>query len=80
MPKARITIALDARTLRRLDGVVAAHVYPSRSQAIQAAVDEKLDRLERTRFARECAKLDPAVERAMTEEGVSEELATWPIY
>ncbi len=43
-------------------------------------LEEKLDRLERTRLARECAKLDPQFERAMAEEGMSEELRLWPEY
>jgi len=55
-------------------------VFPSRSQAIQQAVDEKLERLEGIRLARECAKLDPAFEKALAEEGLSEELSQWPEY
>jgi len=80
MPKAKIAIALDPSTLRRLDRLVEARVYPSRSQAVQAAIDEKLARLDRTRLARECAKLDAADERAMAEEGISGELGGWPAY
>ena len=34
----------------------------------------KLDRLERGRLARECAKLDKAAERRMAYEGLAEEL------
>jgi len=55
-------------------------VFPNRSQAIQEAVEEKLSRLEHGRLARECAKLDPAFEKALAEEGLSEELAEWPVY
>jgi hypothetical protein len=33
---------------------------------------------ERNHLARECAKLDPAVERAMAEEGMGGELEQWP--
>jgi len=58
-----------------LDGLVAQNVFANRSQAIQAAVQEKLDRMRRRRLARECAKLDPAQERSMAEEGMSRELA-----
>jgi hypothetical protein len=51
-----------------------------RSQAIQAAVEEKLSRLARSRLARECAKVDSAFEKALAEEGLSDELAQWPEY
>ena len=34
--------------------------------------------LERTRLAEECAKLNPAVERALADEGLAETLQEWP--
>jgi metal-responsive CopG/Arc/MetJ family transcriptional regulator len=80
MPKTKIAIALDPGVLSRLDGLVARAAYPSRSQAVEAAIEEKLERLERTRLARECALLEPAIERAMAEEGMSEDAAEWPEY
>ncbi len=80
MPKAKIAIALNRQTLRRLDALVAQRAYPNRSQAVEAAVEEKLARLEQTRLAQECAKLDRAFERALAEEGLSSELAQWPEY
>jgi len=55
-------------------------MFPNRSRAIQEAVEEKLDRLERSRLARECGRLDPEFEKAMAEEGISEELGEWPEY
>ena len=36
--------------------------------AVELAVDEKLQRLAKTRLARECAKLDPGEEKALAEE------------
>lgn len=54
--------------------------HSNRSRAIQEAVLEKLERLERNRLAEECNKLDPAYERAMADEGLSEELDAWPKY
>ena len=39
-----------------------------------------LERLSRTRLARETAKLDPDEEKALAEEGLSAELAAWPEY
>jgi Arc/MetJ-type ribon-helix-helix transcriptional regulator len=80
MAKSKVAVSLDVSTLEKLDRLVEAAVFPSRSQAIQVAVEEKLERLERSRLARECAKLDPAFEKALAEEGLSEELAEWPEY
>ncbi len=73
MASLRIGITLDERTLQRLDRLVKARVFQNRSRAIQDAVEEKLEKLEQTRLARECAKLDPVIERAMAEEGVGED-------
>ena len=55
-------------------------VFRSRSNAIQVAIQEKIERLDRTRLARECAKLDPREEQALAEEGMAQELAQWPAY
>jgi len=80
MPKTKIAIALDPTVLARLDGLVIEAGFPSRSQAVESAIEEKLERLERTRLARECAKLDPAFEKALAEEGLNEDLAEWPTF
>lgn len=80
MPRAKVAISLDDRVLRRVDHLVKRAVFPSRSHAIQVALEEKLERLDRGRLARECAKLDPDFEKAMAEEGLGEELAEWPDY
>lgn len=80
MSKMRIGITLDERSVERLDRLVSESVFENRSQAIQRAVDEKLERIDRTRLARECAKLDPAFEKAMAEEGLGEDLEAWPEY
>ena len=80
MSRSKIAISLDERVLGRLDRLVKAAVFPNRSQAIQSAVEEKLERLERSRLARECAKLNPEFEKSLAEEGLSEELSKWPEY
>lgn len=80
MSRAKLAITLNDETVARIDRLVKARVFSNRSRAIEQAVQEKLERLERTRLARESAKLDPAEERALAEEGMSEELATWPSY
>ena len=80
MGRSKVAISLDESTLDRLDRLVKKQVFPNRSQAIEEAVTEKLARLERSRLAQECAKLDPAFEKALAEEGLSEDLTEWPEY
>ena len=80
MSKAKIAITIDEPILVRIDRLVAEQVFSNRSQAIEAAVEEKIERLEHGRLARECAKLDPAFEKTLAEEGLSQELDEWPQY
>ena len=80
MAKSKIAITLAEKTVKYLDDLVARRVFDNRSQAIQQAVDEKIDRTRRSRLAEECAKLDPDSERALAEEGLGEELKDWPEY
>ncbi len=80
MPKAKVAVSLDEKTLMRLDRLVRQDVFPNRSRAIEEAVAEKLARLERSRLARECHKLDPVFEKTLAEEGMGEDLAEWPEY
>jgi len=80
MGRSKVAISLDESTLNRLDKLVQKQVFPNRSQAIEEAVAEKLARLERSRLAQECAKLDPAFEKALAVEGLSEDLTGWPEY
>ena len=80
MARSKVAISLDESTLNRLDRLVKKRVFPNRSQAIEEAVAEKLARLEKSRLARECAKLDPIFEKALAEEGLSQDLKEWPEY
>ena len=80
MARSKVAISLDESTLNRLDKLVKKHVFPNRSPASEVAVREKLARLERSRLAQECAKLNPTFEKALAEEGLSEDLAEWPEY
>lgn len=59
MPRATVAVSLDESTVERVDRLVKKAAFPSRSQAIQEAVEEKLSCLERSRLKRECAELDP---------------------
>ena len=80
MPKTKIAISLDPEVLTRLDEMVAEASYKSRSQAVEEAIEEKLDRRNGNRLVRETAKLDPKYEKGLAEEGMSEELGEWPEY
>jgi len=80
MPSSKIAITLDRELLAEVDRLVAEGRFPNRSQAIQAAVRDRLDRMRRTRLAEEAAKLDPAEERAIADEGLAGELDSWPVY
>lgn len=80
MPKTKVAITLDAKLVSRLNTLVRQARFPNRSHAIEVALEEKLERLSRARLARECAKLDRRAERALAEEGLGQELASWPEY
>ena len=80
MGSAKVAITIDDETLQRLDRLVKEHVFPNRSKAIQEAVQDKIKRLEKSRLARECAKLDPLYEQALADEGISEDVNEWPEY
>jgi metal-responsive CopG/Arc/MetJ family transcriptional regulator len=78
MKTTKITITIDQALLARLDRLVPQHRFPNRSRALQEALRDKLGRLDRSRLARECAKLDPAFEQHLAEEGLVENLKQWP--
>jgi metal-responsive CopG/Arc/MetJ family transcriptional regulator len=80
MASAKIAITIDEELLFRLDRLVREQKFTNRSRAIQEALNDKLERVERRRLARECAKLDPVFEKQLSEEGVAEDLKLWPEY
>lgn len=80
MSSTKVTVTIDRDMLARVDALVANKVFANRSRAVQLAVAEKLARMERTRLAAECAKLDPAFERTLAEEGLAQDLDSWPAY
>ena len=80
MPVSKIAITIDNELVKEIDLLVKSNLFPNRSKAIQEAVKEKLERLKRTRLAKECAKLDPEFEENMAEEGFSLEIKEWPRY
>jgi metal-responsive CopG/Arc/MetJ family transcriptional regulator len=80
MPKTKVAVTVDSAILGELDELIAQKRFPNRSQAIETALAEKLERLSRARLARECAKLDTQEEKALAEEGLLSEIDAWPAY
>jgi Arc/MetJ-type ribon-helix-helix transcriptional regulator len=76
MGSAKVAITLDERLLRTVDRWVEQGRYPNRSQAIQAALREKMERWKRTRLVEELAKLDRTDEQALADEKLVDE--AWP--
>ena len=80
MSTAKIAITIDEKLVKRLDLLVKKKLYPNRSRIIQEAVQEKINRIDKSRLAKECAKLNPHFEQSMAEEGFSKEIESWPEY
>jgi metal-responsive CopG/Arc/MetJ family transcriptional regulator len=80
MTVAKLAISLDSKMLKKLDGLVRRRIFPSRSKAIQDALEEKLIKIDKSRLARECDKLDPIEERELSEEGIGSEAKEWEKY
>ena len=79
MGRAKIAITVDEHALQELDRLVSQGVYPNRSQAIEASVKERIERLHRSRLAQECSKLDKSAEQSLANEGYRGE-SDWPEY
>jgi Arc/MetJ-type ribon-helix-helix transcriptional regulator len=78
MASVKVAITLEEKTLRQVDSLVERRVFQNRSRAIQTALREKIERLEGSRLAAECAKLDPKFEQSLAEEGMGVDAAVWP--
>ena len=55
MPKTKVALTLESRLLQQVDELVERKRFRNRSQAVEAALADKLHRLARTRLARESA-------------------------
>jgi metal-responsive CopG/Arc/MetJ family transcriptional regulator len=80
MTAVKIAITIDQELVAEIDRLVEKNYFPSRSRAVQEAVRDKLERLNKSRLARECAKLNPASEQMLAEEALEEDFAEWPAY
>ena len=80
MPKTKVALTLDAGLIEQVDELVERRRFRNRSQAVEAALADKLRRLARTRLATESAKMNPREEKRLADEGIAEDLAAWPEY
>ena len=80
MKYAKVAISIEASVLKKIDRLVKAKTFESRSQAFQKAAENTLEKVERSRLAEECAKLDKRLERKLADEGLSKDLKEWPDY
>lgn len=80
MATVKVAITIEEALLSQVDTLVEQQVFPNRSKAFQAALQDKLLDMRRRRFAEACAKLNPQEEKEMAEEGMSAELDLWPEY
>ena len=80
MAASKIAITIEKKTLTRLDRLVRERIFPNRSKAIQQALEEKINNLEKDKLSQECKKLDPQEEMKLAEEGFALEKDQWPEY
>ncbi len=80
MPKTKVALTLESALLDQVDDLVERKRFRNRSQAVEAALADKLHRLARTRLAREAAKLNPRDEKRLADEGLLDALESWPEY
>ena len=67
MPKKKVGLTLDANLVDLVDELVAQRRFRNRSQAIESALAGNLQRLARTRLARESAKLNVHEEKQLAD-------------
>jgi metal-responsive CopG/Arc/MetJ family transcriptional regulator len=67
MPKKKVALTLDAKLVERVDELVVRRRFRNRSQAIESALADNLQRLARTRLARESAKLNAHEEKRLAD-------------
>jgi Arc/MetJ-type ribon-helix-helix transcriptional regulator len=79
MKYAKIAVSVPAPLLAKVDRLVKSRHLPSRSFAIQKAIESELERIDKTSLAYACDQLDPTEEQKLAEEG-NEDFSEWPQY
>jgi metal-responsive CopG/Arc/MetJ family transcriptional regulator len=72
MPKEKVALTIEKNLLEILDILVSEGRFSSRSSAFEKAIEYSLEKVDHSRLARECSKLDPIFEQALTEEEINE--------
>jgi metal-responsive CopG/Arc/MetJ family transcriptional regulator len=80
MVKANIAITIDERMVGGIDRLVRQKAFFNRSQAIETAIQEQRNRMDRCQLALESSQLSSKHEQAMTDEGTREDAKSWPVY
>lgn len=80
MPKQKVAVTIEKDLIIKLDRLVSEGKYPSRSSAVEDAIIERMVKVEKSRLAEESAKLDPAYEQSLADEGLLGDLSEWPEY
>ena len=80
MKYAKVAISIETSILKKIDRLVKARTFESRSQAFQQAAKSALEKVERSQLIKECAKLDKRFERKLADEGLKKDLEEWPDY
>lgn len=80
MSTTKIAISIDKKLLSELDNMVVLKNFPSRSNAIQQAVEDKLSRIKKYRLFIECSKLDYKEEMESANEVIQGEREQWQKY
>jgi len=80
MPVTKIAISMDTKLLTKLNRLVQRRIFPNRSKMIQLAVEEKITKLDKSRLAKESAKLTKSDEQDLAEEGTAGDFSEWPEY
>lgn len=80
MTYAKVAISISSELLKQVDRLVKGRFFESRSQAFQQAIGEKLLKINKTRLAAECSKLNKTEEQKVADEGLEEDLREWPKY
>lgn len=73
MAAVKVAITVERELLKAVDVWVKSGRYPNRSQAVQSALRERLERWKRDRLAEEVRKLNPKEERKLADERLAGE-------
>ncbi len=80
MGSVKIAVSIEKKIIERVDQMVQNKVFPNRSKAFQMALEEKFIRIDKSRLAVECSKLDISKEQTLADEGIKGDIEEWPEY